>query len=141
MHGFPFTSLTPLYKSIIVPRDRFPLFRLKSDGLFLLFLIFFILYNTSCHVLRFGFLVKVGPVGRALFLTGGEGVLKNFGKKLKFLGFFQLRSPLSCLKKLTSLFPVLYLKVLDNNLANQTSHKLLIVYLHVKYLAPTRMSH
>ena len=62
MVGFTFISLAPIYKSMIVPRDRFPLFRLKSDGLFLLFLIFFILWNTSCHVLRILNQLKLGPV-------------------------------------------------------------------------------
>ena len=34
---------------------------------------------------------SVGP----FFKEGGGGGLENFGQKLKFLGFFQLRSPLS----------------------------------------------
>ena len=35
--------------------------------------------------------LSVGP----FFEEGGGGGLENFGHKLKFLGFFQLRSPLT----------------------------------------------
>ena len=35
---------------------------------------------------------SVGP-----FFEEGGGALEKFGQKLKFLGFFQLRSPLRCL--------------------------------------------
>ena len=65
--------------------------------------------NIRYEILTFS---SVGP-----FFEEGGGGLENFGQKLKFLGFFQLRSPLSTSRNSNNVFsnqktPILWVKVL-----------------------------